>query len=76
MLKQNFDKQDLRDAFTIVAEQKGVLPMVVEKDFWITWCLQKLFSLPLPVSMVFKGVTSLSKGFKGQPASETLFTLI
>lgn len=63
MLKQNYSKQDLRDAFTIVAERKGVLPMVVEKDFWITWCLQKLFSLPLPVSMVFKGGTSLSKGF-------------
>ncbi len=63
MLKHNFDKQELRDAFTIVAERKGVLPMVVEKDFWITWCLQKLFSLDLPVSMVFKGGTSLSKGF-------------
>ncbi|MBP6986441.1 MAG: nucleotidyl transferase AbiEii/AbiGii toxin family protein [Alphaproteobacteria bacterium] len=63
MLKQNFTKKDLRDAFTIVAERKGVLPMVVEKDFWITWCLKKLFSLSLPVSMVFKGGTSLSKGF-------------
>jgi hypothetical protein len=63
MLKQNVTKQDLRDAFTVVAERKGVLPMVVEKDFWITWCLHKLFSLQLPVSMVFKGGTSLSKGF-------------
>lgn len=63
MLKQNLKPQDLRDAFTIVAERKGVLPLVVEKDFWITWCLQKLFSLPLSVNMVFKGGTSLSKGY-------------
>ncbi|MBA3814348.1 MAG: nucleotidyl transferase AbiEii/AbiGii toxin family protein [Alphaproteobacteria bacterium] len=64
MLKQNLKRQDLRDVFTIVADRKGVLPLVVEKDFWITWCLQNLFLLPLPVTMVFKGGTSLSKGYK------------
>lgn len=58
MLKQNLKQQDLRDVFTIVAERKEVLPLVVEKDFWITWCLQNLFSLSLPVTMVFKGGTS------------------
>lgn len=63
MLKQNVNRQDLQDAFTIVAARKGVLPLVVEKDFWITWCLQHLFSLSLPVKMVFKGGTSLSKGY-------------
>lgn len=63
MLKQNLKRQDLQDAFTIVADRKGVLPLVVEKDFWITWCLQHLFSLPFPVNMVFKGGTSLSKGY-------------
>lgn len=63
MLKQNLKRQDLQDAFTIVADRKGVLPLVVEKDFWITCCLQHLFSLPLPVKMVFKGGTSLSKGY-------------
>lgn len=62
MLKKA-NREDLRDAFTIVADRKGVLPLVVEKDFWITWCLNKLFSLPLPVGMVFKGGTSLSKGY-------------
>lgn len=63
MLKQNISREDLRDVFTVVADRKGVLPLVIEKDFWITWCLQRLFSLPLPVSMVFKGGTSLSKGY-------------
>ncbi len=63
MLKQNVKRGDLRDVFTIVADRKGVLPLIVEKDFWITWCLKKLFALPLPVSMVFKGGTSLSKGY-------------
>jgi hypothetical protein len=63
MLKQNMSHADFQDAFTIVADRKGVLPLVVEKDFWITWCLKKLFSLSLPVGMVFKGGTSLSKGY-------------
>jgi hypothetical protein len=62
MLKK-ISREDLRDAFTIVADRKGILPLVVEKDFWITWCLNKLFSLPLSVGMVFKGGTSLSKGY-------------
>jgi hypothetical protein len=63
MLKQNLKRQDLQDAFTIVADRKEVLPLVIEKDFWITWCLQHLFSLSIPVKMVFKGGTSLSKGY-------------
>lgn len=53
----------MRDAFIITADRKGVLPLVIEKDFWITWCLERLFSLPLSVGMVFKGGTSLSKGY-------------
>ena len=63
MLKQNLTRQDLQDVFRIVADRKGVLPLVIEKDFWITWCLDKLFSLSLPVGMIFKGGTSLSKGY-------------
>ncbi|HQS84638.1 MAG: hypothetical protein B7Y25_06990 [Alphaproteobacteria bacterium 16-39-46] len=63
MFKQNLSPVDLRDAFLIVADRKGLFPVVVEKDFWITWCLKKLFSLSLDVDMVFKGGTSLSKAY-------------
>ena len=36
---------------------------VLEKDVWVCWCLQTLFSMPNRLSMVFKGGTSLSKVF-------------
>ncbi len=35
--------------------------IILEKDIWICWVLKALFSFDLP--MVFKGGTSLSKGF-------------
>ena len=35
---------------------------VIEKDIWVCWLLEKIFALP--VQMVFKGGTSLSKVFK------------
>lgn len=63
MLNHRISRTDLQDAFILVAERKGVRPLVIEKDFWITWCLKKLFSLSFPVGMVFKGGTSLSKAY-------------
>lgn len=39
-------------------------PFVVEKDFWVSWVLHKIFSdATLSTSLCFKGGTSLSKGF-------------
>ena len=39
-------------------------PAAIEKDFWVTWVLGRLFSSPLLASKVlFKGGTSLSKVF-------------
>lgn len=35
--------------------------MIIEKDFWVCWLLEKLFALP--IQMAFKGGTSLSKVF-------------
>lgn len=63
MILKKITRDDLRDAFTIVADKKSVLPLIIEKDFWLCWCLKKLFSLKLPVDMVFKGGTSLSKAY-------------
>lgn len=34
---------------------------IIEKDIWICWVLQKLFTLP--IAMAFKGGTSLSKAY-------------
>jgi predicted nucleotidyltransferase component of viral defense system len=46
----------------IVAEQRGIDPALVEKDYWIMHSLYGLQKLGLTFEL--KGGTSLSKGFK------------
>ncbi|RNC83120.1 MAG: nucleotidyl transferase AbiEii/AbiGii toxin family protein [Balneola sp.] len=41
----------------------GLPPAAVEKDWWVTLTLQSIFELPLADRIVFKGGTSLSKGW-------------
>lgn len=43
------------------ADHMDVSEMIIEKDLWVCWLLEQLFTLP--VQMVFKGGTSLSKVF-------------
>jgi Nucleotidyl transferase AbiEii toxin, Type IV TA system len=50
------------DLIRIVAEQKGIDPALVEKDYWIMHCLYGLQQLGLTFEL--KGGTSLSKGFQ------------
>lgn len=50
------------DLIRIVAEQKGIDPALVEKDYWIMHSLYGLQKLGLTFEL--KGGTSLSKGFK------------
>jgi hypothetical protein len=46
----------------IVAQQRGIDPALVEKDYWIMHCLYGLQQLGLTFEL--KGGTSLSKGFQ------------
>jgi hypothetical protein len=46
----------------IVANERGIDPALVEKDYWITHCLYGLRQLDLTFEL--KGGTSLSKGFQ------------
>jgi len=51
-----------RQLFSESATQKGTTPAVVEKDFWVTWVLNRLFQgSDLAQLLMFKGGTSLSK---------------
>lgn len=50
------------DLIRIVAEQKGIDPVLVEKDYWIMHCLYGLQQLGFTFAL--KGGTSLSKGHK------------
>jgi hypothetical protein len=56
------DHPQFADLIGIVAEQKGIDPALVEKDYWIMHCLYGLQRLDLIFEL--KGGTSLSKGFQ------------
>jgi hypothetical protein len=48
-----------------VAARRGILPVIVEKDFWVCWILGRIFACPaMARGVVFKGGTSLSKVFR------------
>lgn len=54
-------RPDFADLVRIVAEERGLLPALVEKDYWIMHCLYGLGAQRF--SFELKGGTSLSKGF-------------
>lgn len=50
------------ELFSETAAQRGMTPAIVEKDFWVTWLLGRLFNdHELSPLLMFKGGTSLSK---------------
>ncbi len=46
------------------ATQIGLPANAVEKDWWVVHTLQAIFSMECAAHLVFKGGTSLSKGWK------------
>lgn len=57
--------EDRLGLFTATAQRLGTTPQNVEKDFWVCWVLDALFNGRKPDAprLLFKGGTSLSKGF-------------
>lgn len=53
---------DYKDLIRTVADEKGIAPDLVEKDYWIMHCLYGLTQQGY--SFELKGGTSLSKGFR------------
>lgn len=49
--------------FQQAGAQRNVSPVLLEKDFWVSWLLGILFNSQFGKSLVFKGGTSLSKVF-------------
>ena len=56
-------KEERLTILTNIAEEKGIVENAIEKDFWVSMVLRSIFSLPYAVALVFKGGTSLSKGW-------------
>ena len=52
-----------RESFFEAAAENTHIPVaIIEKDFWVVWTLERLFTLPdLKNHLTFKGGTSLSK---------------
>src|SRR3990167_5812053 len=53
---------DRESFFDATVDQSGIPFEIIEKDFWVVWVLERLFSLAdLREHLTFKGGTSLSK---------------
>ena len=59
----HLEAQERSKIYRALAPQLARSPVVLEKDVWVCWVLQTLFTMPSRLSMAFKGGTSLSKVF-------------
>ncbi|MFA7483228.1 MAG: nucleotidyl transferase AbiEii/AbiGii toxin family protein [Vulcanimicrobiota bacterium] len=58
------DRAGRREVFERAARELGRSPLVLEKDLWVCWCLERVFGSDLKPKVVFKGGTSLSKVYR------------
>ena len=54
---------DFRDTVEATAQYLGMRPIIVEKDYWVTYVLNHLTTSEYGSMVVFKGGTSLSKAY-------------
>ena len=60
----NLPEEKRRELFTETAREMDIIPAIIEKDFWVVWTLDKIFTDErLNKILMFKGGTSLSKVF-------------
>lgn len=58
-------EEERRAAFQETANRQGILPIIIEKDFWVCWVLKHIFEhKELAEHITFKGGTSLSKAYR------------
>lgn len=62
-MKLHENKDLFLDAVAITADYKGLSEVYVEKDYWVTLALQRIFQARHSDYTVFKGGTALSKCF-------------
>lgn len=56
-------QEERSQIYRALGPQLARAPAVLEKDVWVCWVLQTLFTMPGRLPMAFKGGTSLSKVF-------------
>jgi len=52
-----------RNIFNEAGRMKGLPPVAIEKDWWVVHTLSIIFSMECAPALIFKGGTSLSKGW-------------
>jgi hypothetical protein len=57
-------REERLEALGVAATASGRPVHLLEKDIWVVWALDGLFASPLGEHLVFKGGTSLSKGYE------------
>ena len=55
--------QERSEIYSTVGANLGMTPEILEKDVWVCWALDALFTIGDNVKMAFKGGTSLSKAY-------------
>lgn len=58
-----YTDEQRRQAFLLTAQKKGLPEPIIEKDWWVSQVLNIVFDLEIANQLVFKGGTSLSKGW-------------
>ena len=66
MAKAYFDlsANEQLEVLKLASQSSEQKPSLLEKDIWVTWCLEVLFGSPIGAPLVFKGGTSLSKAYR------------
>ncbi len=59
----NLQNRDKLQIFEQIRTTTGMIEQAVEKDWWVTQTLRLIFSMSCATHLVFKGGTSLSKGW-------------
>ena len=59
----NLPESERQAILTQVAEKYALPENAIEKDYWLSMVLRALFNLPYKENLIFKGGTSLSKGW-------------
>lgn len=63
-MKLHEDPKLFEQAIRATAQQRGMLDIYVEKDYWVTYALKVVFASPCSAYAVFKGGTALSKCYQ------------
>jgi hypothetical protein len=63
-LNLHHHKNSFKAAIQATSDRLNIPPVFIEKDYWLTLVLKRLAESEYRTSVVFKGGTSLSKGFR------------